>query len=139
MEVPSVTGTPTSNKTGATSSTSSLASGTVDYNTFLKLLIAEMKNQDPTNPTDTAQYMTQFAEFSQVEQAMATNSKLDTLLSTSALDQADSLIGHTISFISTDGKPISGQIASISIVSGGALANLTDGQSVQLGDGVTIS
>ncbi len=68
----------TSNSSDATKSTS-----TVDYNTFLQLLIAEMQNQDPTNPMDTSQYMSQFAQLSWVEQAMQTNSKLDALLSSS--------------------------------------------------------
>jgi len=42
------------------------ASSSIDYNTFLQLMIAEMKFQDPTNPTDTSQYMSQFAQFSSV-------------------------------------------------------------------------
>lgn len=41
----------------STSTTTPTASNTVDYNTFLQLLIAEMKNQDPTNPMDTSQYI----------------------------------------------------------------------------------
>src|SRR5260221_314320 len=75
----------------ATSSTKNTSTNTVDYNTFLQLLIAQMKNQDPTNPTDASQYMSQFAQLSTVEQAMQTNSKLDALLSSSALSQADGL------------------------------------------------
>ena len=64
----------------ATSSTTTNSTSGVDYNTFLQLLVAEMKNQDPTNPMDTAQYMSQFAQLSTVEQAMQTNAKLDALL-----------------------------------------------------------
>ncbi len=55
MNVTSATDTTGTQSTSTTSSTSS--SNMVSYNTFLQLLIAEMKNQDPTNPTDTAQYM----------------------------------------------------------------------------------
>lgn len=49
--------TDSTSKSNATSSTKNTASNTVDYNTFLQLLVAEMKNQDPTNPMDTSQYM----------------------------------------------------------------------------------
>ena len=45
----------------------------MDYNAFLKLLIAQMKNQDPTEPMTSTQYMAQFATFSQVEQSIKTN------------------------------------------------------------------
>ena len=38
---------------------------TLDYNAFLQLLIAQMKNQDPTKPMDSAQYMAQLASFSE--------------------------------------------------------------------------
>ncbi|MDQ2079424.1 flagellar hook assembly protein FlgD [Xanthobacteraceae bacterium Astr-EGSB] len=138
MEVTSATNT--SNVPAAeTRSSNTTSKSTVDYDTFLKLLIAQMRNQDPTNPTDTTEYMSQLAQFSQVEQAVKTNSKLDSLLSASALEQADGLIGRNLSFISTDGQSVSGKIASISIVSGGAIATLADGQSVYLDAGVTIS
>jgi flagellar basal-body rod modification protein FlgD len=113
------------------------SSGNIDYTTFLQLMIAEMKYQDPTNPTDTSQYMSQFAQFSSVEQGIQTNNKLDSLLSSQALSQADSLIGRTAT--SNDGS-VSGKIASITVLSGGAAtATLEDGQTLSLRDGVTIS
>src|SRR5215510_13293883 len=107
MNVTSVTNT-TSTSSSATGSAGAASTGTVDYNTFLQLLIAEMKNQDPTNPMDTSQYMSQFAQLSTVEQAMQTNSKLDALLSSQALSQADGLIGRTVNFVDTTGASISG-------------------------------
>lgn len=135
MEVPSAT-SGTSNSTSATKS----AGMSVDYEMFLQLLIAQMKNQDPTNPTDSSEYMSQLAQISSVEQAVQTNTKLDTLLSSNALSQAESLIGRTVKFVA-DGstEATTGTIASVSIISGGAVANLSDGTSVFLGPGVTIS
>lgn len=120
-------------------SSSSTASPTVSYNDFLQLLIAQMRNQDPTSPTDMSQYMSQFAQLSSVEQAIQTNTKLDTLLSTSALSQAEGLIGRTASFTSEDGQATSGKITAVHIIQGGAVATLDDGAQVQLGPGITIS
>src|SRR5215475_11429513 len=131
--------TDTSNSAATTSTTPPTSSNTVDYNTFLQLLIAEMKNQDPTNPMDTSEYMSQFAQLSTVEQAIQTNSKLDALLSSSALSQAEGLIGKTATFSTEDGQAISGVIASVSINNGGAIATLEDGSKVALGAGITIS
>jgi flagellar basal-body rod modification protein FlgD len=141
MNVTSATDTTnsTSSSTSSTSSTAATASNTIDYNTFLKLLIAEMQNQDPTNPTDTSQYMSQFAQFSSVGQQVQTNTKLDSLLSSQSLTQADGLIGHNVSFTDSTGATFSGTVASISINSTGSIATLQDGTKVAVGPGLTIS
>jgi len=129
----------TNNTSSTTGSSSTTSSNSVDYNTFLQLLIAEMKNQDPTNPMDTSQYMSQFAQLSTVEQATLTNSKLDSLLSSQALTQADGLIGRNVSFTDTTGAAVTGKIASVSINSDGSVATLEDGTKVAVGPGLTIS
>lgn len=124
----------------SSSSTSSTTSSTgVDYNTFLQLLVAEMKNQDPTNPMDTSQYMSQFAQLSSVEQAMQTNNKLDALLSSQSLSQANGLIGKTVGFTDSTGASFSGKVASVSINSDGSIATLENGTKVAIGPGLTIS
>jgi len=123
----------------STSTTTTTSSTGVDYNTFLQLLIAEMKNQDPTNPMDTSQYMSQFAQLSSVEQAMQTNNKLDALLSSQSLSQANGLIGKTVSFTDSTGASFSGKVASVSINSDGSVATLENGTKVAIGPGLTIS
>lgn len=114
----------------------SAAAASMDYNAFLRLLVAEMKNQDPTKPNDATQYMAQLASFSNVEQAIKTNAKLDALLTTSALSQAESLIGRTIT--SADGA-LSGKVTAFKIVSGGAVAVLEGGKELPIGPGVVVS
>lgn len=113
----------------------SAAAASMDYNAFLRLLVAEMKNQDPTKPNDATQYMAQLASFSNVEQAIKTNAKLDALLTTSALSQAESLIGRTIT--SADGT-VTGKVTAFKIVSGGAVAMLEGGRELPIGPGVVV-
>jgi flagellar basal-body rod modification protein FlgD len=50
-----------------------------DFDTFLKMLTAQMQNQDPLNPIESADYATQLATFSGVEQQMRTNDLLTSL------------------------------------------------------------
>jgi flagellar basal-body rod modification protein FlgD len=130
--------TPTTSATAAqtTSSTTTSTSNTLNYNNFLQLLVAQLQNQDPTNPSDPTQFVSQLASFSAVEQQVDTNSKLDALLTQNAFAQASSLIGRTVT--SSDGS-VSGQIASVQIASGGLTATLADGETLSLGDGVQIS
>lgn len=131
-----------SNQTSNTKDTPSVnnvaaGAASADYNSFLKLLVAQMKNQDPTQPMDATQYVSQLATFSNVEQAVQMNSKLEKLLGNSMLSQADSLIGHTVT--SADGKT-SGQVKSVRILQdGGLVAKLADGSEMAVTAGVTIS
>ena len=124
----------TSSTSGSTASSSASGSAsTVDYNSFLQLLVQELKNQDPTSPSDPTQYLSQIATFSNVEQGVNMNNKLGTLLTTSALTQAEAAMGQTV----TSGTA-SGVITSVSLDSSGSpLATLSNGSKVSLGSSVT--
>lgn len=50
--------------------------GIADKEAFLKLLVAQIKHQDPLNPADGVQFLTQLAQFSQLEQLMEVRSDL---------------------------------------------------------------
>lgn len=67
--------------TQATQSTVSASKSAIssDFDTFLKMLTAQMKNQDPLNPIDSTDYATQLATFSGVEQQTRTNVLLEEL------------------------------------------------------------
>jgi flagellar basal-body rod modification protein FlgD len=68
----------TSTTSGTTSKTGNKVGA--DQEMFLKLLVAQMKNQDPLNPTDSTQYTAQLAQFSSLEQLTGINDKLNKLL-----------------------------------------------------------
>jgi flagellar basal-body rod modification protein FlgD len=108
----------------------------LNYDAFLQLMLAQMRNQDPTEPVDPTTQMAQLATFSQVEQAIKTNAKLDAMLTSSALAQADGIIGRTIT--SADGG-ISGEAVALTVGAEGAVAVLQDGTEVPLKTGVTIT
>jgi len=120
---------------GANQKTDAKSKTAVDYDSFLKLLIAQMKNQDPTQPMDSTQYVAQLATFSQVEQTVQSNAKLDQILQSSALSQADSIIGRSIT--SADGS-VTGTVAEVRLASTGLIAILGDGTEVPVGPGVTV-
>ncbi len=50
--------------------------GIADKTAFLKLLVAQIKNQDPLNPTDSTQFLSQLTQYSQLEQLIEMNSSL---------------------------------------------------------------
>src|SRR6476660_212603 len=90
MNVPAITNTANTGRTDVGNA------ATVDYQSFLKLLVAQMRNQDPTAPMESTEYVAQLATFSQVEQQVQMNAKLDEILQASALSQASGLIGREV-------------------------------------------
>jgi flagellar basal-body rod modification protein FlgD len=117
------------------SPTSAASAATVDYESFLKLLVAQMKNQDPTAPMESTEYVAQLATFSQVEQQVQMNRKLDDILQASALSQASGLIGREV--VSHDGS-VSGKVKEIKLFSDGVVAVLESGGQIPILPGVTI-
>ena len=109
---------------------------TVDYQSFLKLLVAQMKNQDPTAPMESTDFVAQLATFSSVEQSVQMNSKLEQLLQASQLAQAGSIIGRTVT--SADGE-ITGKVTEVRLYSDGVIAVLDNGKQVPMLPGVKIS
>ena len=77
---PVTTPTP-STTTPASSSSSAQQQLAGNFNTFLQLLTTQLQNQDPLSPMDSNQFTQQLVEYSQVEQQINSNTKLDTLIS----------------------------------------------------------
>ena len=83
---------------------------------FMKLLVAQMKNQDPNNPTDNGQFLAQIAQFSMVSGIDKLGTSFDTVASnmnTTQAMQAANLVGRqvlteTSTASLVDGKPLSG-------------------------------
>jgi len=99
---------------------------------FLKLLMAQLQNQDPTNPVDNGQFIAQLAQFSSVEQLTGIGSKLDTLAVAQASAnqlQTAGLVGKDVTF-RTDRVQLAGKAvdveASLSGAADAVVAVVTD-------------
>lgn len=95
VDISSITSTVQSNSATTASSSSTLSA---DMNTFLTLLTTQLKYQDPLDPMDTAEFTNQLVQYSNVEQSIQMNEKLNNLLSLGVANlgaQAVSYIGKT--------------------------------------------
>ena len=84
-----------------------------DMNTFLTMLTTQLQNQDPLDPMDAAEYTNQLVQYSNVEQAIQTNTKLDSLLSLSIYNlgvQATGYVGKTVQVLG-DVMPLENGVA----------------------------
>ncbi len=131
VSIPGVGTTPTTTVT-----TKKDNQNTLDSQAFLKLFVEQLKHQDPTSPLDPAQSLAQLATFSQVEQGVSTNKKLDALLASQSISQANTLIGRTLT--SADGE-VTGKVVAVQVTSEGTIATLADGQQILAGAGIWVS
>ena len=88
----------TSASTAGTSSTPTAPSSTLGKDDFLKLLVGQMKYQDPMAPSDSQQWMGQMAQFTEVEQVTNIASTNDQIVSSLNRSSTLSLIGRTVTY-----------------------------------------
>jgi flagellar basal-body rod modification protein FlgD len=68
-------------ETANSNTTSSSATAPVTENMFLQLLVAQLQNQDPTDPADSTAFVTQLAQFQTMEQSMNQGTNIAGMLS----------------------------------------------------------
>lgn len=101
----SVSSTASSSSTSsATKSLTSSATIAGNFDTFLKLLTTQLKNQDPSSPLDTNQFTQQLVQFSSVEQQLKSNDLLTTLVKNANTGTAASAAGYLGATITADGS-----------------------------------
>ena len=130
--VTSTTGTQLT-PTGTTGTTFTNPSDTLGENDFLKLMMDQLQNQDPLNPSDPTQYMSELANFSSLEQqtqiAQSTASAATQQASTSALG----LLGHTVSYKDSSGVTQTGTVSKVDFTSSGPALTIGTASGISLG------
>ncbi len=99
--------------------------------TFLKLLVAQLQYQDPSNPTDSSQFMAQTAQFTAVEKMQQLSELQQQVLDSSRSQTATSLVGRTETYTDASGISRSGLVTAATL--GSSTPNLTiDGLKIEL-------
>jgi flagellar basal-body rod modification protein FlgD len=89
---------------------------------FMKLLMAQLKNQDPMKPMEDKEFITQLAQFSSLEATEKMTQTLEDLNGAQMLIQAATLIGKQISAKLESGETVSGMISQVHMVDGKPMA-----------------
>jgi flagellar basal-body rod modification protein FlgD len=111
--------TPIGDVLGQGGATTSIGTAEVDQDMFLKLLVAQLKYQDPSNPVDGSAFMAQTAQFTQVEKLNTLVKSQQEILGAQLLVSANALIGRTVSYTPAGGgDPVTGTVSSVSLNGG---------------------
>lgn len=87
---------------------------------FLDLMMVQLTHQDPTNPSDPTQYMSELAQMTSVEQETNTAQSTAQSATAAAVNAAVGLIGKTVSYLNpTTGKTVTGAVQKVALTSSG--------------------
>jgi flagellar basal-body rod modification protein FlgD len=87
----------------------------MDKDLFLKLLVAQLKYQDPSKPTDTTAFLSQTAQFTMVEKLEEVAKQQQEMVTAQLMAGTTSLIGKTITYTGVDGKEATGVVTATTI------------------------
>jgi flagellar basal-body rod modification protein FlgD len=113
----STSGASATTDTSQTSNANS-AVGSLNVDSFLKLMITELQNQDPLNPMDSSQMLDQIAQMRQITSSDKLTSTLNSVLLGQNIASSTNLIGANITGISDDQQKVAGVVSSVSIDNG---------------------
>ena len=129
---PGMFGTTTASSTAGTTKTSA------DKDMFLQLLVAQMKYQDPMNPTDSSQFLSQSAQFTALEKMQNVADQTAQLLSAQMAFGASGLIGKQVSWLDSNGASKSGVVSSVTFGAKGPELDV-DGTTLPLASVVSVT
>jgi flagellar basal-body rod modification protein FlgD len=104
----------------------------LDENTFLKLLVAQLKYQNPLQPTDPAAFMAQTAQFTQVEKLNQLVTMAQTQQTSNQMLLSSSLVGKSVTYDDGNGATLHGVVSAVKLDSTKPPVLTVDGKDVQL-------
>ena len=114
----------------AITSTAAVGAGTASQSSnisiqdFLKILTAQLNNQDPLKPVDNEEFVAQIAQFATLEQSRQLNVKIDSLLGVQSSLQSVGMLGRTVD-VNLNGMILSGKVTALDLSTGSPLMTLT--------------
>src|SRR4051794_12754826 len=132
-----ITPKPSSSSTTGASSSSGTADAinNLDLGSFLTLMIKELQNQDPLNPMDNSQMLTQLSEIRQVGSTDKLTSTLNSVLLGQNISSATNLIGANITALSDDNQQVTGVVDRVSVTDGQPKLHVASYPSLATADG----
>ncbi|MCW5765831.1 MAG: hypothetical protein KIT68_07630 [Phycisphaeraceae bacterium] len=100
---------------------------------FVKIMFAELSNQDPLKPNDSSQLLQQMSSLRSIESDMQMQRKLESLVNQNQFASAGSLIGAYISGLDENNRRVEGMVLSVNRTAGGPVLNLANGARVPFG------
>jgi flagellar basal-body rod modification protein FlgD len=104
--------------TGAAATLPKSSSPTMDRDAFMKLLVAQMRYQDPSKPMDSTEFLSQTAQFTNIELLQKLQDSQTQMLAFQSVVLSSSLVGKDVTGTALDGTTVTGKVDAATVVSG---------------------
>ncbi|MEP9362257.1 flagellar hook capping FlgD N-terminal domain-containing protein [Nocardioides sp. CN2-186] len=102
------------------------AGSTSDKDMFLNLMVAQLRYQDPMNPTDSGQFLSQNAQFTALEKMQDVADQTAALLNAQIAFGASGMVGKNVTYLDADGATQSGVVSSVKYDASGPMLVVGD-------------
>lgn len=116
---------------GPTAQSTATSAFGLSFESLLRIILTQLTYQDPLKPVDNFEFVSQLAQFSQIQQGQTMNDRLQALVTAQSTLQAAGLLGRTID-IPSGNAVISGKVTAVTLQNGDPLLT------IRTGDGQTI-
>lgn len=102
---------------------------------FLQLLVTQLRYQDPLSPMDNKAFISQMAQFSSLEQMNNMNKNMESILRVESLSQGAAMVGKTVETIDAEsGEVITGKVERVSFEGGDVFVYLDNDLKIDIND-----
>jgi flagellar basal-body rod modification protein FlgD len=100
---------------------------------FIKMMITELQNQDPTSPAKNSELLAQMSQIGQLQSSTTLTEGIQSMVLQNQIGSAGNLIGKTVAGLDDNDKPVGGIVNSVRVVDKNVVLELDNGNRVQLG------
>ncbi|MCX5661143.1 MAG: hypothetical protein NTW19_15765 [Planctomycetota bacterium] len=118
----------TNGLSSGSNATNSNALGNLSSGDFLKVVLSELRNQDPFQPQDSSKMLEQLSSLRNIESQLTLQQQLQSLVTQNGVTQASALIGKTVTGLDDTNASISGIVTSVRVQDGKATLELDTGK-----------
>jgi flagellar basal-body rod modification protein FlgD len=120
----------------ASNSSSSQSSSANPYNLspedFINLMVTQLKNQDPTQPTSNQDLLAQMSQIGQLESSTQLQTTMASVTLQTQIGSASSLIGKSVTGLDSSNNSVTGNVKTVSVAGGSVTLNLDTGDTMTL-------
>lgn len=137
----SAIGTATTGSTNSTSSSSSTtsANNSLTANDFIKFMVTQLQNQDPLDPTDSNEMLSQMSEIGQLQSSTDLQNSLTTMVQQNQIASASNMIGKYVEGTDQNSNQVSGSVTAVQVTTNGVNLTIDTGDTVPLNNVTAIT